>query len=260
MPTPLTEFGKNTGKAAVFALLTICSVPPALAQKAADGWVFTAAPYLWFTSLEGDVATISGIPPAEVDADFSDIWDNLNIAVMGYMEARKGRIGFAADLLYFDLTAEGDGPTNAFSGAEMDFKAFIGTFTPFYRVVEDKTSTVDLMAGGRVWVTDTDLTLKPGVLPGRSVGEKEAWVDPIIGLRGSHSLTDKLSIRAYGDVGGFGAASDITYQFLGTLSYSFSDSITGELGYRYLYIDYEDDGYILDASFSGPIAGVVFRF
>jgi opacity protein-like surface antigen len=229
-------------------------------DPASDKWTFRAAPYFWFTSLEGDVATISGIPPADVDADFKDIWDELNIAVMGYMEARRDRFGVGADLIYFDLSADGDGPTPAFSKAELDFTAFVGTLTGFYRFVQEDTGTADVMAGARVWVTDTELTAKPGLAPGRSADDKETWVDPIIGLRGFMSVTDNVGLRAYGDVGGFGLASDITYQVLGSVNYAFTDSITADAGYRYLKVDYDDGGYLLDVAFYGPFVGVVLEF
>jgi hypothetical protein len=31
-------------------------------------------------------------------------------------------------------------------------------------------------------------------------------------------------------------------------------------GYRYLKVDYEDDGYVLNAEYQGPIIGLVVRF
>ncbi len=183
-------------------------------EATSDEWVFRAAPYFWATSLEGDVATISGIPPADVDASFSDIWDNLDMALMGYAEARHGRFGVGADLIYFDPSADGDGPTPVFSKTELDLTAFVGTFTGFYRFVQEETGTADVLAGARVWATDTKLTLKPGLAPGRSSDDQEVWVDPIIGLRGFMGVTDNVGLRAYGDIGGFGLASDITYQLL----------------------------------------------
>ncbi len=233
----------------------------ARAEEATSGeWAFKAAPYFWATSLEGDVATISGIPPAEVDASFSDVWDNLNFAVMGYAEARHGRFGVGADLMYFDLSADGDGPTPVFSKTELDLTAFVATVTGFYRFAQEETGTADVLAGARLWATDTELTLKPGLGPGLSSDDQEVWVDPIIGLRGFMGVTDNVGLRAYGDVGGFGLASDITYQVFGSVNYTFTESITADVGYRYLKVDYEDGGYLLDVAFYGPIIGVVSEF
>jgi opacity protein-like surface antigen len=256
------ELGRRVGLAiCLLLLLPVLVLHEVRAQEAAsDGWAFRAAPYFWATSLEGDVATIRGIPPADVDASFSDIWDNLNFAAMGYAEARHGRFGVGADLIYFDLSADGDGPTPLFSKAELDLTAFVGTVTGFYRFAQEEAITADAMAGARVWATDTELTLKPGIAAGRSTDDQEVWVDPIIGLRGFIGVTDKVGLRAYGDIGGFGLASDITYQVLGSVNYAFTDSITADAGYRYLKVDYDDGDYLLDVAFHGPFLGVVFEF
>jgi opacity protein-like surface antigen len=135
-----------------------------------------------------------------------------------------------------------DGPTPVFSKAELDFTAFVGTFTGFYRFVQEETGTADVLAGARVWATDTELTLKPGLGPGLSSDDQD------------------VGLRAYGDVGGFGLASDITYQVLGSVNYTFTESISADAGYRYLKVDYEDGSYLFDVAFHGPFLGVVFEF
>jgi hypothetical protein len=71
-------------------------------------------------------------------------------------------------------------------------------------------------------LTDTALTLKSGTAPQQSKDEKETWADPIIGVRGVFAATGKVSVKGAFDAGGFGVASDITYQFLSTVSYAFS--------------------------------------
>ena len=131
--------------------------------------------------------------------------------------------------MYFDLSADGDGPTPVFSKTELDLTAFVATVTGFYRFVQEETGTADVLAGARLWATDTELSLKPGLGPGLSSDDQEVWVDPIIGLRGFMGVTDKVGLRAYGDVGGFGLASDITYQVFGSVNYTFTESITADV-------------------------------
>jgi opacity protein-like surface antigen len=184
----------------------------------------------------------------------------MNMAVMGYAEARHGRFGVGADLIYFDLSADGDGPTPVFSKTELDLTASVGTVAGFYRFAQEETGAADVLAGARVWATDTELTLKSGLTPGRSSDDREVRVDPITGLRGFMGVTDKVGLRAYGDVGGFGLASDTTYQVLGSVNYTITESIAADAGYRYLKVDYEDGGYLLDVAFHGRFLGVVFEF
>lgn len=245
--------------AAGIVLLTLASAALA-ADPDEDVWTFRAAPYFWATSLDGDVATISGIPAADVDASFSDIWDNLNLAAMGTVEARHARFGITADLLYFKISADGNGPTAAFSKAELDLSAFVGTFGGFYQFVQEESLTADVMVGARVWVTDTKLSLRSGLVPGRSDSDMKAWADPIFAVRGFVEVIDKIGLRGYGDIGGFGLASDITYQLLGSVSYAFTDTIAVDAGYRYLKVDYDDGDYLLDAVFQGPFLGFVIDF
>jgi len=75
--------------------------PLALAEEKPDekrGWEFRVAPYFWFVSMDGNV-TAKG-QKSDVDTDFSDIWDELNIAGMVTFDARKDNWGFLGDVIY----------------------------------------------------------------------------------------------------------------------------------------------------------------
>ena len=52
---------------------------PAYADvKSSDKWEFQIAPYAWLAGQKGKVATLPGLPPADVDVDFyDDILDDL---------------------------------------------------------------------------------------------------------------------------------------------------------------------------------------
>ena len=67
----------------ITAIMLSVSVPSVSAEEKPDadsGWEFQVAPYMWFLSLDGDV-TVKG-QKSDLDFDFSDIWDELNIAGM----------------------------------------------------------------------------------------------------------------------------------------------------------------------------------
>ena len=49
----------------------------ATSALADDDWEFGLLPYLWFAGLDGQVSSVPGEPPADVDASFSDILDYL---------------------------------------------------------------------------------------------------------------------------------------------------------------------------------------
>ena len=73
----------------------------AMEQTASDGeWRYKASLYLWGAGIGG--TSSSG---GDVDVSFSDIIDNLDMAAMGAIEARKGKVSILADVIYLDLSA-----------------------------------------------------------------------------------------------------------------------------------------------------------
>ena len=239
-----------------------CMAPRALAQGTSPttGWSFAVTPYIWFAGLEGDVGAISGPPPVSVDASFDDIIENTDMTAMLTAEARHGRFGIVTDLSYLSLSADGATPGPLFGDAEVDTSTFFATVAGFYQVVAGERISLDVFAGARVWYVDTEIDLGAGLLPARSVQDDEVWADPLIGLRGSVELGRGFFLAGAADIGGFGIASDFTWQILGTLGYSFNDWFSARAGYRHLDVDYENDGFVWDVEMSGPIIGATFRF
>ena len=86
------------------------------------------------------------------------------------------------------------------------------------------------------------------------------WIDPLIGARAFYAFNDRLSVMGQADIGGFGVGSDLTWSLLGTFNYVFNDTWSASLGYKYLSVDYDDDGYVFDVDLSGPVLGVTYRF
>ena len=69
-----------------------------------------------------------------------------------------------------------------------------------------------------------------------------------------------MNLTGYADVGGFGAASDFTYQLSVGLNDAFSKAITGKFGYRYLSVDYDKGSFLYDMKLDGLYIGVGIRF
>jgi hypothetical protein len=128
-----------------------------------------------------------------------------------------------------------------------------------YRVVDTPDFTLDALAGARFWHISNDVTVSAlGV--SRTYGESFGWVDPVVGLRAFLPLTDKLSVQAQADVGGFGAGSDITWSALATINYTFTDHLSVSAGYKVLDVDYDRGGHVFDTRLSGPVLGLTLRF
>ncbi len=158
------------------------------------------------------------------------------------------------------MSANGATPGRLFGRAEVDTSTFFATVAGFYRVVPSERVNLDVLAGARVWYVDSEIDLSAGLLPGRSVQDDETWVDPLIGLRWSTQLGRGFFLAGAADIGGFGVASDLTWELLGTLGYQFGDRISVRAGYRHLEVDYESGGFVWDVELSGPIIGATFRF
>jgi len=60
--------------------------------NSSDKWKFQLTPYALLAGQEGKVATLPGLPPADIDVDFySDILGNINSALMFVGEGRVDR-------------------------------------------------------------------------------------------------------------------------------------------------------------------------
>ena len=75
----------------------------------------------------------------------------------------------------------------------------------------------------------------------RSFSLTERWADPYLGIGGRYDLTKVFYLTGKADVGGFGVGSDITTQVSGAIGCHVTRRMYTELGYRFLYVDYEDD-------------------
>lgn len=87
-----------------------------------------------------------------------------------------------------------------------------------------------------------------------SFGLTERWVDPYIGIDGRYGLTKAFYLTGRVDVGGFTAGSDITTQAYAGVGCQITRHIYSELGFRYLYANFEDDSnrFIWRMSTYGP--------
>ena len=71
-------------------------------------WQFSFTPYGWMTSVNGN-ATARG-HTVDIDANFFDIVEKSDslMALMGYFEARKGPFALFTDVVWEDLTFDGE--------------------------------------------------------------------------------------------------------------------------------------------------------
>lgn len=86
------------------------------------------------------------------------------------------------------------------------------------------------------------------------------WIDPIIGLRAQYDLTEKWYLAAKSDIGGFGVGSDFTWTAQATVGYQINESVSTEIGYRYMDSDFTDGAFVYDVAEHGVYLGLNVRF
>jgi len=88
----------------------------------------------------------------------------------------------------------------------------------------------------------------------------EQWWDPYVGVGARYNLSKAFYLTAKGDIGGFGVGSELTWQASGALGCQITRYIFVEAGYRYLYTDYNHNGFVYDVTQSGAqiTAGITF--
>jgi hypothetical protein len=130
----------------------------------------------------------------------------------------------------------------------------------FYRIAEQGESHLDVLAGGRLWSVDGNLRLGAGALAGISTTDDETWVDPVIGVKGQYAFNDKVFVKGWGMIGGFGASSEFMWDVFGGIGYQFNDRFSATAGWRNSGVDYSHGAFLFDVDINGPIIEGSFKF
>jgi hypothetical protein len=228
----------------------------AQAQRTGESF-FRVTPYLWMLGLDGTTAVLG--EDADVEADFSDILDALNIALSVNMEWNTSSDWFFVldpmwSQLEMDYVAPTPGPISPTGKVEVEMiilDALVG-----YSLNENLGG----YAGVRYY--DQDITLMPdGVVP--SVGLGDDWTDFVIGVRAFGELGDKWTMMGRLD-GAVGGDSDSAFYGQFTFNRKFGQNMHLNLGWRYYDVDYvSGEGLSLfkwDVAHSGPVVGWTWVF
>jgi hypothetical protein len=258
-PEPMTSASREKPSASALPVEPESWLGAPLQPAADGGWTFSVTPYLWLFGMDGDVRVRN--TNVDIDIGFDDIWDNLDFALMGRMEAWQGPLGVYVDPLYGNLGVEGQAGPN---DVDVDTEMVLVDFGVLYRVLDHhsaqgRSRTADVSLGGRYYYMKNEIDF--AVLADRE--QSSDWVDLTVGGRYEMDLTDRFGFLVAGDVGGFelGSSSDFAWdaQALGSCRVGGSGRVWA--GYRILDVDNDTGGSSgVDVQFSGPIVGYEFRF
>jgi hypothetical protein len=221
-----------------------------------DEWEFGAEAYLWGASIDAW--------PAEgekLHISFSDILDDLDMALMGTLSARKGRWSAFSDIIYLDIEDEQKGKVSLLdipirTDFNLGLKAWIVTTAGAYTLVDKDRFSLDLLAGARYFWLELPLDARVGSEKVKATPSDHVW-DGILGVKGDVDIDDNWFLSYYLDAGT--GDTDFTWQGLAELNYRFKKFVASA-GYRYLYWDFYDSSDIDTLTVKGPYAGVKFLF
>jgi hypothetical protein len=257
--------GTTSAARALMALALLFAVPVQAQDTAASSpsgtaakWEYRLTPYLWFSGFNGTLG--AGGHTADVDVGFSDVINHLDLALMLTFEARRGPLILLLDTFYADLSGDADTRGPLFSGADFTSKTFMLDFEAGERVAQNRRGSVDALVGLRYWNPKNDLDLHAGTAPAVEVRGSHSWVDPILGAVVRANLSQLWGATLKADIGGFGIASDFTWQIFLGFNYALSKHGAIVFGYRYLDVDYHNDGFVYDVATDGPLLGYQFKF
>ena len=237
-------------------------------------WEFSLTPYLWLPRVD---ASMRYETPGNGGSTVSmtNLLQHLNAALFLSGEARKGRWGLAADLVFCSFRREGSNVTTvAGPGGEAEapvnsatttsLTGYMVSVTGNYSLLRRPDARLDLLGGLRYTHIGTTLdwsfaTSVDG-LPGRSgsAGQDVDLWDGIVGFRGSAGFGGgKWFVPYYLDAGA--GTSKFTWQGMLGIGYSFG---WGDLllVYRYLSFEQGDEHPVQRLYFSGPALGARFNF
>jgi hypothetical protein len=227
-----------------------------------DHWQFEVQSYLWAAGI--DIEPVKG---DDIEITFNDIIDDLDIAVMGSIGARKGKCLVISDLIYMNLNDSssstlqlGPGPASIGLDVDVKMKTWINNLGVGYTVYRSDTWMLDVVGGSRFLYLDLELDADIGRFDGKW-SETESYWNGFVGLKSQIALTDKLNLDSYVDVGT--GDNDLTYQAQLGIHYQLGN--WGILaGYRYIAWEFDKSdnmGEVVDTlEVKGPYLGARYTF
>ena len=261
----------------------------------AERWRFKVIPYVWMPTVDGSVtARGTKMPVFLSKSDLVRLADEIDVVVPLQVEARHGRWKLWLDVQYYKLhdrrrqsLSKQVGPilVTADATINVNMRMLLTEFGVDYELFEVPLSEdqgrklrFDVRAGGRyiymkgevgiaiqgaAQIGPGDAMVPIGGLAVDSGGSRQ-WIEPLVGAGVSLDLSDRLTLMARGDIGGFGIGSDLTWQVVGGVEWKLCNWASIFAGYRLLDIDFEEgsgaEKFAFDVQMRGPYLAAIFSF
>jgi hypothetical protein len=226
-------------------LVTILAASPAAAQE----WDWRVTPYVWGSSIEGDI----GIGPLsrDVDVSFSDLLNVLRGTLLLHVEAAKDDQLLFGDLVWLAVEPEDEVATiGGVAEAELDST-----------IVEAGYARTSNAFGWEVGVRYWDLDIEIDPARAAALMRGDSWVDGFAGFRNTREIADEWTLTTRGNLGFGGSDSSLGFQMDFARELERGNAFVA--GFKLLTIDYEADSVrgvpmMLDTAFFGATVGFTF--
>ena len=240
------------------------------------GWSFEFAPYVWLPEINGNlqVRRIS----ASFHVNYDQLFDLLGagdlFTGMGHFEAKNGRLSLFLDAVGGHVTPSGK-TERAKVDSTLNFTYV--EFGPAFRLFEFPSTlggrrpiVIDALVGGRFMYFYSKLSVvgNRGFVSASDSASVD-WVDPFVGGRWLVPIVGDLDLFFRGDIGGFGAGSQLAWNLVSGFEYRlpwklFSARTRAVAAYKVLDFDYSTGSgqrkRSVDLNQRGPAIGIGFDF
>ena len=225
-------------------------------------WNFLSEIYIMFPNIDGETG-IGNEVTVDVDANTSDVFEQLKFGAMVYLEAGKGKWSITSDLVYMDIEKDVL-PNRIINSGSINLDQFIWEIAGLYSILP----ILDVGIGGRLVNLKTDIEANRRTLQNGdqdiNAGISETFYDPVIISRFKKTINNRWPIQIRGDLGGFGIGSDFTWQLQAYAGYRFTELFQITVGYRSISFDYDKgtdrERFIFDMVEQGPVLRLGFNF
>ena len=224
-------------------------------------WSYKVEPYGMFPNMSGKSA-LGNLPELNVEIESSQIFENLQMGAMLYLEASNEKWNINSDLLYMDI---GKGLTNTpfINNGEISAKQLGWEVAGLYKI----RPWFEAGIGGLLNSIKMELNVNRNTFEGLENVKREnsqTWLDPMLIAVVKNAPGKKIIYSFRGEIGGFGIGSDLAWQLQAYAGYRFSELFQIQGGYRIISLDYENgsgsDRFLYDVNTYGPVVKFGFNF
>ena len=242
----------------ILSLVALCLIPTLSSGQTFSGEdkKIYFAPYLWGTAISGST-TLGPFPPADIDASFGDLLENLNFGGSLHTEFIVNDWVFVIDPTFLSLEADLTLPLPNQPTANLEVEIWLVEAWVGYRL----NKNWEVIGGARYQDQDISVSGLPNPPFPDNVGVDVNFTDWFVGARFRTDLGDKWFMVLRADVGVAGDSdSAVNALVFVNRRVGKKGNKTLIMGYRYLENDYHETGYSWDVYQNGPVFGFSWAF